>query len=249
MKKMLLLFVLFFVQIQTWAQPGSLDLGMLLDMPSARTLPSGSIETELRMYSSGGLLTALTVGISDRFCLGVSYGGENIIGIGRVNLNPLPCVHVRYLVVAEGFLSPALLIGFDSQGYGEYSKDLKRYAIKSRGMYVVASKNTSFLGGIGIHAGMNWSLENEDGDSDPNIFAGCHKRLNSELVLMAEYDTAINDNSDNALGSGKGYLNCGLRWSFFKKLFIEFAWKNVLENRENVPGSSREVKLVYLTTF
>ena len=238
-----------FITASTLAQPGSLYLGMLIDVPSAKTLPAGEIETELRIYTNGGLLSSLIVGVTDKFSLGVSYGGENIIGTGKVNLNPQPCVHLRYLVLKEHFLSPALLIGFNSQGYGKYDKKLKRYAVKSRGLYAVVSKNTSFLGGIGIHGGVNWSLENEDGDSDPNFFAGFHKRMGPSLVILGEYDTAINDNSNNAIGSGKGYLNLGVRWSFAQRLFVEFSWKNILENGKRVEGSSREVKLFYLTHF
>ncbi|MFH1942166.1 MAG: hypothetical protein ABIL68_08660 [bacterium] len=238
-----------FVAMPAWGQPGSIRLGALMDMPTAKRMDSGTVEAELRMYPNGGLLSSMLVAVSDRFCLGVSYGGENLIGTGKPNFNPQPCVHVRYLVFEERFLFPSILVGFNSQGYGGYDKTLKRYAVKSRGFYAVASKSTSFLGGIGLHGGVNWSLEKEDGDSDPNFFAGCHKYINSELVVMAEYDTAINDNSDNAIGSGKGYLNCGVRWTFAQRLFVEFAWKNILENRENVPGSSREVKLVYLAFF
>ena len=238
-----------FVTSSVLAQPGSLHLDMLIDVPSAKTLPAGEIETGLRIYAMGGLLSSLTVGVTDQFSIGVSYGGENIIGAGKVNLNPQPCVHIRYLLLEEHFLSPALLIGFNSQGYGKYDKRLKRYAIKSRGLYGVVSKNTSFLGGLGIHGGVNWSLENEDGDADPNFFAGFHKRIGSSLVILGEYDTAINDNSDNAIGSGKGYLNLGMRWSFAQRLFVEFAWKNILKNGKRVEGSSREVKLFYLTHF
>jgi len=220
---------------------------MVVDMESAKTLSSGGIEAELRMYPQGGLLTSLLVGVTSRFNLGVSYGGENIIGTGKVDLNPRPCVHIRFLILEERFFSPAFMIGFNDQGYGRYDKGLKRYTVKSRGLYAVLSKNTSFLRGMGFHLGVNWSLENEDEDSDPNFFMGCHKRLNADLVLLGEYDIANNDNSGNAIGSGQGYLNCGVRWSFAQRLFVEFAWKNILENTENVDGSSREVKLVYVT--
>jgi hypothetical protein len=239
----------FFAVSLVEAQPGSLHLDMLLDMPSARVLSAGGIDTELRMYHNGGMLVTISVGISDRFSLGVAYGGENIIGTGKANLNPQPCVHAKYVLFEERFLTPALVLGFSSQGYGRYISDWNRYAIKSRGLYAAVSKNTSFLGGLGIHVGVNWSLENEDGDSDPNLFAGFHKRINTELVVLGEYDTAINDNNDNAIGAGKGYLNLGVRWSFAERFFVELAWKNVLENEKPVPGSSREVKLVYRTHF
>lgn len=227
------------------AQPGTLTIGELIDLPVAHLLPAGDIDLSLRMYPRGGFLTSVMVGLSDRFSLGASYGGENIIGTGKANFNPQPCVHVRYLFFQERSLFPAISIGFDSQGFGGYNGELKRYAVKSRGFYAVVSKNTSFLGGLGMHAGINYSVEDEDGDTDPDLFFGAHKKINEELVILAEYDTAINDNSDNAIGSGKGYLNCALRWSFAQRLFVEFAWKNILENNETIVGSSREIKLIY----
>lgn len=242
--RMIILFILFIADL--WAQPGSLDLGQLMDVPAARTLARGEFTADLRIYPAGGLLTSVQIGLTDRFGLGISYGGENIIGIGKPNINPQPCVHVQYLIFNEQFLSPSVVIGYHSQGYGGYDKSFKRFAIKSKGFYAVASKNTAFLGGIGLHVGINYSFEYEDGDKDVNAFAGCHKWINPELVILCEYDAAINDNSDNAIGSGRGYLNAGVRWSFVQRFFIEFSVKNILENRDNVPGSSREVKLVYL---
>ena len=245
----LMCMAIYFFSYRLQAQPGSLLLGTLIDVPTTKTISMGGLETELRMYAGGGLLTSLRVGITYRFSLGVSYGGENIVGTGDVNLNPQPCVHIQYLFMDEQFLIPAIVVGFNSQGFGGYDKTLKRYKIKSRGLYAVASKNTSFLGGIGLHGGLSWSLEKQDGDSDPTLFLGCHKWLNSELVILGEYDAAINDNNENALGRGKGYLNAGVRWIFKESLFVEFAWKNILENVKNIQGSSREIKLVYVTHF
>jgi len=243
--------IIFFLllAVYTQAQPGSLHLDMLIDMPIAKVTIKGGIDTELRMYQNGGLLASISIGVTDRFKLGVSYGGENVIGSGEVNLNPLPCVQLKYILLEEQYLVPALAIGFDAQGYGRYIQELKRYAQKSRGLYAVVSKNTSFLGGIGIHFGVNWSLEKEDGDSDPNLFAGFHKRISSEWVILGEYDTAINDNHGDAIGAGKGYLNIGIRWSFAERFFVDMTWKNVFENEKQVAGSSREVKIVYRTQF
>ena len=250
MKRVTFLIVInLFIYQLVWGQVGSIQSNMLWDIPVANQMFPANLETELRIYPNGGLLFSMLIGITEQFALGASYGGENVIGTGKANMNPLPCVHARFLVLHEFFLSPALLIGFNSQGYGGYSEDLKRYAIKSQGFYIVASKNTSFLGGLGIHGGANWSLEDKDGDSDPNFFVGCHKYLGSEIVVMGEYDTAINDNSDHSIGSGKGYLNCGVRWMLSPSFFLEFVWKNILENGEHVAGSSREVKLNYTTVL
>ncbi len=227
------------------AQPGALHNRQLVDLPAAKLLSRGETEMDLRIFANGGLLAAISVGISERFNLGAGFGGENIIGAGRVCLFPQPSVHAEYLLFEEQFLSPALVLGFNSQGGGAWDKTLKRYAVKSRGLYAVTSKNTSLLGGIGLHAGINRSLEKEDGDKDPNVFLGIHKWINPDLLLLGEYDTAINDNSDNAVGSGKGYLNAGLRLSLLEKFWLELDWKNILKNGSHVEGSCREVKFIY----
>ncbi len=244
-----ILFFLFLTGCQLFAQPGALRLNALMDTPVAMSYEAGTLESRLRMYANGGLLATISVGITDRFGIGVSYGGENIIGTGNANLNPQPCVQLRYMFYPEQYLIPAFMIGFNSQGYGKFDEDLNRYYLKSRGLYLVASKNTSFLGGLGLHGGINYSLENDDGDKDMNLFIGAHKHLNQELVVLGEYDTAINDNSDNAIGSGKGYLNLGIRWAFQEQFFVEFLWKDIFENRELTSGSSRQVRLWYKTHF
>ena len=237
------------VSIAAFAQPGALILGELIDTPVAKTIPQASVQSTIRLYQEGGVLGSIQVGLTPRIAMGLSWGGENIIGSGDVDLNPRPEVHVQYLMFQELYLSPAILIGFQSQGSGAYISSLERYTVKSRGFYAVASKNTAFLGGLGIHAGINWSMENKDGDHDPNLFAGCHKWINPELVILTEYDTAINDNNDNAVGSGKGYFNAAVRWSVAQTFFMEFDWKNIFENNSTHAGSSREIKLVYFTSF
>ncbi len=229
------------------AQPGALKMGQLIDIPVAKTLFQGEMAAELRMYPNGGLLTSVLVGLTDRIGMGISYGGENIIGMGKPNMNPQPAAHIQYLLIMEENLTPGIMIGFNSQGLGGYNKSLKRYAVKSRGLYAVVSKNTSFLGGLGIHGGLNWSAETEDNDRDANLFLGVHKWINQELSLLCDYDTAINDNNDKSLGSGQGYLNAAVQWSLNQTLFVEFDWKNILKNGDKIPGSSREIKLSYVT--
>ena len=243
---LLLLIIISFNQLE--AQPGSLYLDILIDIPTAKILESGQIQSQLRMYHKGGLLSTLSVGITDRFFIGISYGGENIIGSGNVDMNPLPCVHTGYLLFQEQYLTPAVLLGFNSQGYGSYNKDKERYLIKSKGLYAVASKNTSFLGGLGIHLGINWSLENSDNKS-LDLFGGCHKWINPELLILAELDMGLDDNPNQTLVINQGYFNCGIRWNFSNQIFFEFDWKNIFENNEDLPGSSREIKMYYLTHF
>ena len=106
-----------------------------------------------------------------------------------------------------------------------------------------------FLGTLGLHGGVNYSLERKDGDKDLNIFVGLDKTINSELALVAEYDFAINDDNRHSFGSGNGYLNAGIKWIFAGRLELNFIVKNLLKNRDYSPQISREIKITYVEIF
>ena len=106
---------------------------------------------------------------------------------------------------------------------------------------------------------MNYSLENGV-DSDPNFFVGMATSLSYDLVFIAEYDFAINDNKpsdpNGIFGRGRGYLNVGISWYLTPELSLELDFKNLLLNRMNREGIGyenkaldREVRLVYLQFF
>ena len=72
--------------------------------------------------------------------------------------------------------------------------------------------------------------------------------LSPEVRIILEYDFAINDNTTGAqFGSGSGYLNTGVQWSFSDRLFLQVNLKNMLENG---PGQvTREFKIGYFEYF
>ena len=222
----------------------------LIDVPTANFLSRKYFQLKLRVYHEGGMLGGLTVGLTSRLMFGVSYGGQNIIGQGKVSWNEAPGVNLRYRLKFEDYRFPAISLGFDSQGYGKYYTEHKRYQIKSKGFYVVFSKNYFVLQDFGIHAGINYSDQNRGDEKDINFFCGAHIMLDPELSLIWEYDFAINDNDDKSLGSGKGYMNAAVRWFFSPQLLLEFSVKNLLNNYraingEAVPNSNRELKIIY----
>ncbi len=221
----------------------------LIDMPTAGTLMRGSFRAQLRAYANGGLIGGLEVGLTDRFMFGISYGGTNIIGRGSVDWNPQVGATVRYRLIEEDYNLPALVLGYNSQGYGDYIDSTERYLNKSSGIFAAVSKNYEFLGNFGIHGGINYSFEHKDGDKDINFFVGADKSLNPELSLLAEYDFAINDNDGNAIGNGKGYLNAAIRWIFAGRLQIDFILKNILNNSNKFSLISREIKITYVEIF
>lgn len=234
-------------QVPSYPQPP-----FLINKPTAGSLEKGSFSIKLRMMPEGGVLGAVNVGLTDRFMLGVSYGGSHIIGEDTVQWHPEPGVHVKYRLFDETYQFPAFTMGYNSQGYHSYIDSLSRYELKSTGLFAVISKNYRFLGNLGLHAGINYSFETGDGDRDPNIFFGIDKDINQDLALILEYDTALNDNrtGDTRITRSRGYLNAGVRWTFARSFHVEFDINNILRNK--VQGGSlpsREIKILYVEHF
>jgi hypothetical protein len=214
-------------------------------------LKRGSYSVSGNFFQRGGMLAGITVGIFEPFTFGISYGGTGIIGKDSINMNPLPGVNAKLRILSEGLLIPALAIGFDSQGKEPYlsADSLKRYTIKSPGVYIVASKNYLILGNLSIHGGLNKSLENGDSDEDLNMFFGVEKSLSSDISIMLEYDFGVNDNHGNAIGKGNGYLNFGFRWTWGKGLIVGFNLKDITKNQDNVNIGNRTLQIDYIGEF
>jgi hypothetical protein len=239
-------------QAQSYAgAQAAVEPTMLIDKPTAGLLRRGTYEISSDFFQQGGVLGGISVGVFEQFMFGISYGGTNIIGKDKAAMNPLPGVNVKLRILSENFLLPALAIGFDSQGKEPYLKQdsLKRYTIKSPGVYAVASKNYAILGNLSVHGGINKSMESDDGDKDLDLFVGAEKSLGPDISLMAEYDFATNDNSGNAIGKGNGYLNFGFRWTWGKGLTLGFNLKNVSKNQNNVNIGNRTVQIDYVGEF
>ncbi len=225
----------------------------LITAPTAGTLVRGSFSFEMRIQNHGGLATALAAGITDRFQFGVSYGANNFIGDDSLKWYPRPEASIKYRVIDETMSMPGLSLGINTQGFGRYDKGLKRYDTKAYGLFLSASKNWKFiLGNIGIHGGVSYNFtETNDGDEDPNVFAGLDMELNPELSLLFEYNGAFNEN-DNRLQdialNDAGYVNAAIRWTFVQHLHIEIHFNNLLFN-ENVDYFNRELKLTYIEYF
>jgi hypothetical protein len=224
---------------------------MLIDKPTAGLLKRGSYSVTSNFYQNGGVLVGLAVGIFEPFSFGISYGGTDIIGQNKIEMNPLPGVQAKLRIYNESTMAPAIAVGFDSQGKEPYfnADTLKRYTIKSPGIYLVASKNYAMMGNLSLHGGLNRSLEQTDGDADLNFFVGAEKSLGKDISIMMEYDFANNDNSGHAIGKGYGYLNFGFRWSWGKGLIVGFNLKNITKNQDNVNVGNRTLQIDYVGLF
>ena len=232
-----------------WSQV-DLQPRRLIESPTAGLLPRGSFGIDFRVYDGNGILGAVEIGLFERAMIGFSMGGQHITGNGDVEWNPSVEFSARARLVEEGKQMPALALGYNSQGYGAYDEELERYTRKSKGIYAVISRNFgSSLGEAGIHAGVNRSFEDGDEDRDLTGFVGLDKQVGPDFALLVEYDFALNDNEDNSLGSGRGFLNAGIRWFVSRQFMVEFDAKNVFRNGRRNPNPDREIRIGYFERF
>jgi len=218
----------------------------LVDKPTAGMLHRATYEVSGNFFQRGGVLAGISVGVFDRFMIGISYGGTDIIGPSAIHMNPIPGVQAKLRIVGEGLMFPAIAIGFDSQGKEPYVDSLERYSIKSPGAYVAASKNFSFLGNLSFHGGAHFTMERADGDRDMNIYVGMEKSIGESISLMTEYDFGFNDDHGNAIGEKKGYLNIGFRWHWGGGLVVGFDMKDVTQNQKDIRVANRTLQIDFI---
>lgn len=228
----------------------------LVTVPSAGTLVRGSYSMEMRVQKGGGLTTSLSVGITDRFQFGLSFGSANLIGDDSLIWYPRPEANLKYRLIDETESMPGVSFGVNTQVLGHFNAadSLMRYDVKAMGLYLAGSKNWKTpLGNLGVHAGTNYNFaEVNDGDKDMNYFFGFDMEFNPELSLLLEYNAALNENDMTAKTmsiSKGGYLNAAIRWTFVEHLHIELDFNNLLFDDEKVDYFQRELKITYIEYF
>lgn len=225
----------------------------LVDVPTAGTLPRAYYNIGFRFYPDGGALGNTDIGLSNRFMLGISFGAEDIISNRDPNWNPRIEFSLKLRLIDELEYFPAVAVGFSSQGFGAWNDDLDRYTFKSRGFYAVASRSFYFYQWTsGWHAGINYSLENdEDEETDMNFFIGFDATFKYNLALLAEWDAGLNDDRStyDFAGKGRGYLNISIKWLFAKDLELEALLKDLFLNRREADTFTRGIRLTYIDRF
>jgi hypothetical protein len=224
---------------------------MLVHTPTASTLAKGDFDVSVLVFGDGGVLAGTSIGLSNRFQLGVIYGAESLLGESSPTWNPRVGFRMKLQLFDEKFKLPAMAVGYDDQGYGAYIETTNRYTIKSKGLYAVISKNFYTLSvATGFHGGINKSFEEDDLDKDPDIFFGWDFHYNHDVSLLVDYSVALNDNAKlSPVGKGRGYLNLGIRWEYSKNLILEAQITNLMKNKKGVDYMGREFRMVYLEQF
>lgn len=224
---------------------------VLIHNPTASTLPKGHFDAFVWVSGNGGLLAGTSMGFTNRFLVGVSYGAEGFLGTGEPVWNDRVSFQVKLQLLPEHLKFPAVTLGYDDQGHGPYLAAYDRYTLKSKGVYGVVTKNFYTLSvATGFHGGVNYSFETQDGEKEPDVFFGWDLHYNQEWSLLLEYTLGLNDNQPGSpVGKGRGYLNLGLRWEYSRELVMEAIITDLTQNRKDVEQIGRELRIVYLQEF
>ncbi len=217
----------------------------LIDMPVAGIIPATAAAVETYLYPGGGVLAGFTYGLMTNLNVGLSFGGTNIIGSGGITWNNLPGLAVRYRVLEENMFSPAVIVGFYSQGHDGWVPFLRQYVMKSPGFFVAASKNYQFFGTVTFHGGVNYTVERHDEDMDPNIYIGTEKSIGPLVSWLAEYNFAF-DNDRNSKGFWNGSLGTGIRISTNIGFNADILFKNLLTSDLAHDKVIRSIRIQYV---
>ena len=218
------------------------ELDRLVDCPTAGLLGKGRYAVGLRLFEDGGVLTKVQAGALKRLTIGLSFGARHLIGRGTIDWQPRAEVEARYRAVEESEEFPAIVLGYESQGYGSYVSG--NYENRPKGFFGVLSKNyMSGFGQFGLHAGLSFSSV-ENYESEPSGWFGLDKGLNEDLSAVFEYEIPIDD-----LVSGAGIVNIGLNWVLSSVLHIRIFGKDMLLHDGLHSEPSRELAVVYTENF
>lgn len=231
----------------------------LVDMPTANTLKRSYFDMGVRVFPDGGGIGFTDIGLSNRFMMGISFGGDDVISNHKPNWNPRIDFSLKFRLIDEAAYIPAVSVGYSDQGTGAWDPHYKRYTFKSRGFYAVMSRGFyAYTWAASWHVGTNYSGEGElDTDKSINFFAGMDATFDYNLALAIEYDMALNDNKTYqrptidymATGKGRGYLNMTFKWLFTRNLELELIAKDLLTNRRESSTLTRELRITYLEKF
>jgi hypothetical protein len=221
-----------------------------IDSPTAGILGHREYHVRGRVGPQSSFLVAARLGLFHRIQVGVSFGVQHVFERDDVTANDHIGLQVRLRVLDE-FITPAVAVGFDSQGTGVYDGALERYERKSPGFYGVLSKNWRvLLTDLSLHGGVNYSLETTDGDDELSAFGAAEWILIGGLSLVLDVNAALNDNTkDGRFGGDGGYLDGAVRLNYGESISLMLIFRDLSGNFETDREVSREFEFAFLGTL
>ena len=193
-----------------------------VDQPVPISLAHAEYYVSARLWGDGGIMMRFGVGLFDRVTLGMSYGGDSIIGAHKPAFfdRYRPDFQARLAILQEQGYVPNVMFGFESQGYDECIE--QEYQVREKGGYLCVGKTVD---AIRTHCqlGLNY-WKGFDG------FAALNALLPGNVELIAEYDPAFNDREEGL--KNPGFLNFGIGWTFAERIRMVVGLRDVLGKRK-----------------
>ncbi|MFH1784167.1 MAG: hypothetical protein ABH868_04645 [bacterium] len=222
----------------------------LIEIPTAEIISYGNFDLNFRMYGKGDFLTRLSFGALRSVDLGFHLDLGSITGNDEIEMRE-PSLRLKIKLYGGNFYFPALAIGYDAQGHGNYIQkgglladgtvaEEDTYTEKARGIFAVATKEI-FFEGLYVHGGGNVSdLDHIKIPDNLYGFLGVSRQLGDQAILMVEYDNIkkFEDEENNR-------FNIGLSYLMTTQLSLDFAWKNI--KKHHIP--ERILRINYVEAF
>jgi hypothetical protein len=254
MKKLLLLLFLVVLNISLYAQSSAgsrtiYDARYIVDMPTAGVLPQRILSAYGLFFSSGGLFLAFDITPLKNLNIGISYSGINLLGEGNVIMQNFPGFDIRWRIVDETKLLPAILAGISNQGHGKYYKEYDRFQTMAPGIYGAISKSFTWtLGYFALHGGINYSWEQPSGQYIPNFWLGFEHSIGHRIAIHLEFNPNFAD-TEKTVMSNRILLNSSIRWSAFQNITFEFVMHDLFNHTKNNSGFERWIGLEFIHNF
>ena len=193
-----------------------------IDQPVPISLAHAEYYVSARLWGSGGIMMRFGLGLFDRVTLGMSYGGDCVIGSAKPEFygRHRPDFQARLAILQEQGYLPNLVLGFENQGYDGYLPEPDDvYEVREKGGYLCVGKTMDVIR-THCQLGVNY-WKGFDG------FVALNALLPGNVELIAEYDPAFNDTTTLK----HGFLNFGIGWTFAERVRMVLGLRDVLGNR------------------
>lgn len=196
------------------------DTQTIVSMPTAGLIPYNGQLLSLNFHSNTGMMFTIEYSPVTNASVGLSFGGNGIFGNETLKFQKYPGIEAKYRFINEKKYFPAIVVGFNSQGYGTYSDATEEFQVNSPGFFLAMSKSFKWDYGIySIHLGSNYSLEQKSGNRKMNAYFGFEHTLGRQSSVNFEYD--FNAPHNSGFNLMKGRTNLGIRYSIEKVTTLE----------------------------
>jgi hypothetical protein len=221
------LFLFFFITLNHSLFAGSAgeqysyETQFIVNKPTASLIPYKTEIFGLNFSDNTNFLLSVEYSPINNFSAGLAFGGNNFFGKNQIKFQAYPGIILKYRFVNENKYIPAIAVGFNSQGNGNYLEKLKEFEINSPGFFIAISKSFKWkYGYLAWHLGTNYSLEPASNLRKINPYIGFEHTLGKKSSLNFELDFQSPYNPN--LNVNKCLSNLSLRYSIDINTTLEF---------------------------